>query len=168
MTDWVDWVDTRELIVVRLMEVLATVPGTTNVYRDRGEVGDTTLLPAAVVLDGREYLPDIEYLLNMKTPRMPRVAFRFEPEVFVVLRPRTNVGNTQKPDGTEVPIGPEISAFRAGVIANVINDPTLLGYCSPWPVVFAGLETDMQTGTLMEGHIQFRFVFPYLFTPPTQ
>ena len=50
-------VDRREQILARLVEIMKTVPGIDNVYRNQGDISDSAR-PASRVFDGGESLSD--------------------------------------------------------------------------------------------------------------
>lgn len=160
--------DTREDIILRLQDVLGSVTGITGCYRDRADLKDATL-PAAVVLDGSEFLLNAEDVVRNKTGLMPPAVFILRPQVFVLFPLRDNLDNLTL-DGASAPIGPEISSYRMQVMSAVINDPGLLNLVAPTgQIVYTGCDTDMQSGSTVGSigaQLQMHFDFYYLLNPP--
>lgn len=157
-------IDKREQILLRLLALLGTdsVRGTeiaaNHVFRNRGQLGDTTdnmELPALVLLDGSEVT-----LTQNARGNAVRVML-LTPQIFVVLRPTENGMN----DG----VGELMSTFRNRIIKAILQDGELenllavdqrSGY-----IEYRGTITDMQTGNSMEGQLQMDFAFAYTFNP---
>jgi hypothetical protein len=147
--------DRREQILVRLLEVLATVEGILAAYRDRGEFPDARL-PAAVLLDGKE---------SMRTStagrghrELPPSVFILLPQIYVILRPRKNITN----DG----VGEELSSYRVKVLKAILQDEPLRGLLGAnGEIEFRGSETDMQSGSTLTGQLRLDLAFYYPFIP---
>jgi len=155
-------IGTREQIIERIETLLSNVTGITAVYRDRGEM-PIDKLPAAILLDGSE---NLAYPVTPnKSGRMPPAIFILSPQIFVVLQPRDDMTNSTL-NGIAAPIGPELSGYRDKILADVVNDPTLLGLLTAnGQIVYRGCDTDMQTGSSMVGQLQMHFEFHYVLNP---
>lgn len=152
--------DKREEILERLLALLDAVPPQAgyeehSAFRNRG-VLPQDLRPALVLLDGVE---------NVKTSveRRGRVfmsptVMTMLPQIFVILKPRktpTNAG-----------VGEELNVFRAAVVSAIAHDMTLARLCgSNGQVSLRRVETDMQTGSTLEGQLRLDFAFDYVLNP---
>jgi hypothetical protein len=142
------------LSMLRTLNSLAQVDGVKSVFRNRGEV-PADKLPAAVLLDGKE-------VIKISTAghggmRVPSV-FTLSPQIFIVLKPRDDINN----DG----VGEELSAFRVQILKLIRDDDTLAALLgSNGEVVYEGHDTDMQTGSTMQGQMQMNFTFSYVLNP---
>jgi hypothetical protein len=147
--------DRREQILVRLLEVLATVEGILAAYRNRGELPDARL-PAAVLLDGRE---------TMKTStagrghrELPPSVFILTPQIYVILKPSKNITNAG--------VGEELSVYRVRVLKAILRDEALRGLLGTnGEIEFRSSETDMQSGSTLEGQLRLDLAFYYPFIP---
>jgi hypothetical protein len=164
--------DKREQLLVYLSGQLATLPnigtaadGTPAVYRDRGEVLEPNK-PAVVLLDGVERTESVVRGTNVVV--MPPAVVGLIPQIFVLLRMRDDGANTHL-DGQLAPIGPELSAWRANIIALLAQDNTLAAMLGTnGRIEYRGSETDMQTGSTIgvEGAVlQMNFALFYVLDP---
>ena len=143
--------DTRELILQRLMAILTTLADGTviNVYRDRAEF-DHTELPAYVLLDG------VETTGIRGTDRRGPQIMLLVPQIFFVPQPTETQFN--------VGVGPDLSEMRVAMIKAIMQDSSLSdllgsnGYAE-----YRGMETDMQTGAEVKGQFRMDFAFAYVF-----
>lgn len=150
----------REEILQRILEVLktvtglATVDGQPAVFRNRGAV-DYPDRPAIVMLDGRQE----KRTETRGKSRMPPVEMVLQPQIFVLLPlAATNENNS---------IGETLSDFEVRVLAALFADGQLwelLGGDSG-QIEYTSLDTDMQTGSSMEGQEQLGIAFTYIFDP---
>lgn len=150
---------------MKLQEVLATVPGLRGCFRDRDALESSEHLPAAILLDGREELSPPLSASSYSDRQHPTVLVVLEPQVFVQLVPRDDKSNDTIA-GAAAPIGPELSAFRIGVLKAVLGEINLVALLgSNGRLEYRGSDTDMQTGSLLVGMIQFHFRFTYVLNP---
>lgn len=151
--------DKRELILLRLQAILATVAGlsSTQVYRDRGEFDEEkTTLPIIILLDGSER--KVSEARNGRTAMALPAIMELIPEMFLIMKPKVL--------NKAAEYGPEISNWRMKVLKAIMFDSTLLALLgSNGALDYRGMDTDMQTGRSMEGQIQFNFAFRYVFNP---
>jgi hypothetical protein len=155
--------DVREKILLRIITLLEGVSGILNVYRDRGQIpefdqeGDRgPNLPCAILLDGSEVLKgDYPRIQGGQTPP---VMMTLRPQIFVILMPRPI---------TNEEVGPELSMFRL-LVVDTIREDLLLKFMlgDNGGVEYRGCDTDMQSGSTMEGQLQFHFTFTYQLNPP--
>jgi hypothetical protein len=142
------------LSMLQAVDGVAVIEGVKSVFRNRGEV-PAEKLPAVVLLDGREVLKITTSLHGGL--RVPSI-FTLSPQIFVVLKPRDDINN----DG----VGEELSLFRAKIIALIRDDDTLAALLgSNGEVIYEGHDTDMQTGSTMQGQMQMNFTFSYVLNP---
>lgn len=155
--------DTREDILAQVVVCLQTVTGLHNVFRNRDQLPNA-VLPAAVVLDGREEI--ITEIQNTRSVKMPPALFELWPQVWLALPPRDTVDNEYL-NGQLNPIGPELSHFRMLMIDSILNDPTLATILGPnGQMAYRGCETDMAIGSSVKGNLMLQFSFRYVFIPP--
>ena len=155
-------VDQRELVLQRILAVLNTVEGVAegnnekSVFRNRGQVPEDKR-PAIVLLDGIERKRTVT--VGGGRSRMPAVEMDLSPQIFVLLKTRSNL--------TNVNVGEELSEFRVRVLAALFADMELwdlLGGDSG-QIEYRGADTDMQTGSNMTGEMQLDIAFTYIFDP---
>ena len=152
--------DKRETILAHLLSMLQTIDGVAqldgskSVFRNRGEV-PAEKLPAIVLLDGREVMKVTNSTRGgMRAPTV----FTLSPQIFVVLKPRDDINN----DG----VGEELLTYRAKIIALLRDDDALWALLgSNGEAIYEGHETDMQTGSTMQGQMQMNFTFSYVLNP---
>lgn len=149
-------VDTRELILARIIVALDDMPEVQAVYRDRADLLAVDKLPAFVVLDGSE-----RTLSKIKTGRqivaLPMIV-ELRPQIFFLMKP------LPIKDAGEYP--PILSHWRLEVLRAILFDAELNRLTGPnGAIEYNGHETDMQAGRSMEGQIQFDFSFQYYLNP---
>jgi len=151
--------DTREAILVRLLEILATLPNLKGAYRNQVDFQNEDL-PVAYLLDGAE--EGTQEVQPMKSVLMPPSIVALKPEIYIVLARRDTSTNTTV-KGIYDPIGPAVSAYRMMVLDAVRNDQTLLSLLTTsGQITFLGSQTDMQGGATVWGRLQMLFEFRYL------
>lgn len=153
--------DKREAILARILVILQGIPLQVgyvqhSVFRNRGELPEGKR-PAIVLLDGVE-----EAVTPMTTKGHTRfmapAVIRMLPQIFVLLKPR------MLPDNAGV--GEEINTFRAAVIKAMNDDATLIQLCgSNGQLALQRFETDMQTGSTLQGEMRFDFAIDYVLDP---
>ena len=158
--------DRREELLLRIMALLGemlAVGDFVTIWRDRGEVPPvdsetkSPLLPAAILLDGRE-VPRVRTEGHAYQSRVPSTVMTLLPEVWVVLMPKNNVTNQG--------IGEELSLYRVKVVGKILNDDTLIAMVgSNGEIEYRGCETDMQSGGLLEGQMRMDFGLSYTLDP---
>ena len=142
-------VDIREQILVRILEVLTSMDDIEAAYRNRAEF-PSTKMPLAVVLDGVER----SVTQTRGRGRLPAIV-RLLPQIFIIIKPRTDANN----EGA----GEELSLLRVHVLAALNTDQqlaVLLG--ENGSIDYLGCETDMQTGSSMEGQMKIDLAFEYM------
>jgi hypothetical protein len=158
--------DKRELVNLRIMAALGTVPDVTpaKVYRNRAEFDEKKHTPPLIVyLDGTE-----RKILDANTSRrdgarggVPAVVpmiMEMTPQIFLIMKPKLLDQAAE--------YGPEISDWRMKVIKAIMKDDALLAILGAnGGIDYRGMETDMQTGRTMEGQLQFNFAFRYVLNP---
>lgn len=150
-------IDRRELILARLETLLASIDDAPaeNVFRNRAVLPEDKR-PAMVLLDGVE---DVSLSGGPKSSRGPAAYFcTLRPQIFAVLQRR------EIPEAGQ--IGPELSQYRVAIMAAVMHDDDLLEIVETNGMIeYSGSETDMQTGSTMEGQLQMNFAFRYRLDP---
>ena len=149
--------DNREAILARLEVVLAAIAGIESFARNRG-LRDNDSRPGIVLLDGDE---------SERPPRVGRnVAGRQSMlPVFMAMRPQVFVlMDTRKPQN--VGIGTDINAFRTAIIRAVAADATLRALVGTnGDIVYNGSETDLKSGSPLDGEMRLDFTFSYFVDP---
>lgn len=152
--------DTREAILQRLLVILQGIPtqigyDVHTVFRNRGELKEDKR-PSIVLLDGVE---DIRTRYDGRgRVFMSPTVMTLSPQIFVLLKPRP------LPDNAGV--GAELSTFRAAVIKAIAADKTLAQLCgSNGGIILNRTETDMQTGSTLEGQLRLDFAVDYVLDP---
>ncbi len=142
-------IDKRETILLRILTVLTDMDDIEAAYRNRAEF-PTTKMPLAVVLDGNE-----QRVTQTRGRGQPPALVRLLPQIFVIIKPRTEANN----EGA----GEELSVLRTHVLAALFTDMTLRGLLGENGCVeYLGCETDMQTGSSMEGQMKIDLAFEYM------
>ena len=142
--------DLREQILARLLEVAATVPDVSNVYRNRGGISETAR-PAAVVLDADEAVEDEDF--GSRPARSPQRVV-MTPEIFILVNDRA------------ADIGMELNKLRRRMIRRVLTDATLIDLVgSNGGIRYAGCGTALAVGRSMEGEMALSFAFRYVLEP---
>jgi hypothetical protein len=157
--------DAREAIIELIMTSLEAIPGFANVWRDRG-VGEpydvetkVPLLPAVIFLDGKERSTSPSTAGHGLRPGpVPPVPMVFEPQIYVILLPRTTMAN----EG----VAAELAHWRMLVLKAILRNPALMNLLgTEGDIHWTGLSTDMQSGSLCRGEIRFDFAIKYVFNP---
>lgn len=158
--------DRRELILTRIHEILGEVApelgvNSPNVYRNRGVVpAEPNELPALILLDGTE-VSEIGGRTSTRQPNAlvwrPGIAI-LRPQIWSCLKVRT------LDEWAEV--GPEMSLQRRVLFKAITTDTTIISLLSTnGHIEYNGCDTDMQTGSMMEGQLMLNFAFHYLLDP---
>lgn len=150
----------REEILERILAVLETIDGVKevdgekSVYRNRTSIPNE-LRPGIILLDGVQR----KRTDTRGKTRMPHVEMMLLPQIFVLLELRENNENRE--------VGEELSEFEKNILAALFTDGELwelLGGDSG-QIEYTDLDTDMQTGSSMEGQMQLGLAFTYIFDP---
>lgn len=160
--------DKREMLLNHMFTLIQQVPGFVSYYRNRGEVslyGEPTelypqgvpQLPAIFLLDGRE-VPIIPVSRGRSHGMPPgSTILEIQCQVFIILMPRENQENDT--------VGQELNSLRMALCKKILKDETLAALCgNNGEVEYRGCETDLQTGSSIEGQMQLDFSLQYLFT----
>jgi len=157
-------VDRREQILLHLFSTLKSVPGFATYWRDRGEVPPedpetkAPLLPAAIMLDGKEQVKVATTLLRSYGTRVPPMEVTLLPQVWVVLMPAKNVTNVGQ--------GEALSAFRIAILKAIVTDDNLVALLGGnGEIEYRGSETDMQSGSSLLGQMRLDFALTYALNP---
>jgi len=135
-------IDTREDILARLVEVVATVPNLRTVHRNNVDWTDDQM-PLAVVLDGDE---------DVVTDKPQPMIVEMTPEIQIVEQSSA--------------IGSDLTTFRRELIKLVLFDTTLNARCgSNGKISYAGCETSFGWQQKQYGALQIRFTFKYPLKP---
>jgi hypothetical protein len=147
-------IDTREDILVRLLEVVATIPNIRIAQRNNTDIPEDQL-PAAIVLDGDEETQDSSDL-SMRPPNRP-TNVHMHPEILIV---------HQDPN-----VGSSLDTFRRELITRVLFDTELneqivkTGRYGNGAIRYLGC----QVGTVwlrdLHGGMKAQFLFKYTLKP---
>ena len=140
--------DVRELILARLVEVVATVPGLRSVRRNETDLTDDQM-PAALVLDGDE---DTVAGNDTSRPSNRPLLVEMAPEIQIV----------EQSDS----IGSDLTTFRSELIKRILFDTTLNQQTgSNGKISYLGCVTNVGWMEKQYGALQIRFTFKYPFKP---
>lgn len=145
--------DRREEILAQLFAVLGDIDGAETVVRNRAEF-TTDLRPVICQLDGNETVTTRQNRSGRDAAQVTTSMVRLEPQIFVLLK-------SQKPKNLSV--GQDLNAFRSAILKAVGTDATLLSLVTAnGSIEYDGCQTDLQTGSTVEGEMQLniRFLYP--------
>ena len=147
--------DRRELVLVRLMAILANVPPIQVVVRNRGEL-PADKRPAIVLLDADETAR-----MQVAQSRGRLVAapclVDMTPEIYVVM-------NLREPPNDL--IGTDMNTMRVAIMRAIYADEDLKKILSSnGDIRYVGTVTDMASGRSMEGQMHIRIAFTYPLLP---
>lgn len=163
----------REAILLRILAVLETVEGVAevddekSVFRNRGQVADEKR-PAIVLLDGSLRLRsnttpsggrNRNFTDDGESGLLPG-EYTLVPQIFVLLPLAPNSDNEGQ--------GELLSVFEINILAALSVDDELwelLGGRGNGIMEYRAMDTDMQTGSSMEGQMQLDVAFTYSFDP---
>ena len=153
--------DRRELILARLYAILTEVASdlavdASSVFRNRGVI-PVEIQPALTLLDGTEGVA----IQGRTSSRQPNLMV-WRPGISI-LRPQ--VWSILKPRGLDewAEIGPEMSMHRRVLFHAITTDTSIISLLSSnGHIEYLGCDTDMQTGSMMEGQLMLNFAFHYL------
>jgi len=146
--------DVRERILVRLGEIVATMPSIKQVFRNYVDLTEDQL-PAATVLDGDEETED-RTDATQRPPNRPTLA-HMTPEIIIFkLAPQ---------------VGPDISTLRSELIKLVLYDTELnqqivkTGRYGNGTIRYLGCQTDLGWERSMFGALKANFLIKYTLRP---
>jgi len=153
--------DIREPILARIFTVLEgiTYPSTTMKVRNRGDVPEKEF-PAIVFLDGVEgrTRPLAEGRGRVVSPCLVEL----RPQIFYLAKRRDRPKE-------QIDLGPELSAVRALIIKAIFTDEELVrlvgGPRGNGEINYLGSDTDMQSGSTLEGTLRIDMAFVYPLIP---
>jgi len=147
-------VDTREDILARLLEVVATIPNMRSTHRNNVDITED-LLPAVIVLDGDEETNDATDL-SMRPAHRPTVV-QFMPEIIIA-------------DQADL-VGSDLSVMRRELIKRVLFDTELndqivkTGRNGNGAIRYLGCQTDVGWMRSLHGALKAQFLFKYSMRP---
>jgi hypothetical protein len=150
-------IDKRESILARLEIVLAAIAGISSFARNRA-LRDNDARPGIVLLDGdeSERPPRVGRNVAGRQAMLP-VMMAMKPQVFVLM-------DTRLPQNVD--IGPDLNAFRTAIIDAIANDATLLTLVGTnGDIVYNGCETDLKSGSPLDGQARLDFTLAYFLDP---
>ena len=146
--------DTREDILARLLEVVASIPNIRSAYRNNVDITEDQL-PAAIVLDGDEE-SDGASDVSMKQPHRP-YNVQMTPEIIIA----------QQSDE----VGSDITTLRRELIKRVLMDAELneqivkTGRNGNGAIRYLGCQTDLGWMRSLHGALRAQFLFKYTLKP---
>jgi hypothetical protein len=147
--------DRRELVLQRLLAILATLQTVQHVVRNRGELPPGKR-PAIVLLDADEVARAFVPQQRGRLIAYPSLV-DMTPEIYVVM-------DLREPDNTL--IGEDMDALRIAIIKAITADQELHGILSAnGDIRYVGCETDMASGRTMEGQLHIKMTFTYPLIP---
>lgn len=126
--------DTRELILARLAEVLRTTPGVVTFLRN-DLIADENRLPAIMLMDGDETVDDGES--GSRTPARAPASIIMAPEIYIVL------------SDTPGEIGESLNVFAARILWRIFNDSELKALARDGKIEYEGMQTGLALGRSM-------------------
>jgi hypothetical protein len=147
-------VDTREDILARLLEIMATIPNIRSAQRNNVDIPEDKL-PAAIVFDGDEET-DGGTDMSMRPPNRPYVV-QMTPEIVIA----------QQADE----VGSDITTLRRELITRVLTDTELnetivkTGRHGNGAIRYLGCQTDVGWMRSCHGALRAQFVFKYTLKP---
>jgi hypothetical protein len=137
--------DVREEILVRLLEVIASIPNIKSAYRNNVDIPEEAL-PAAIVFDGDEETSGADDR-SARPANRPYVV-RMTPEILVA----------QQADQ----VGPELTVLRRELIRRVLTDTQLIALVgSNGAIRYLGCQTDVGWMRSLHGVLMGLFSFQY-------
>jgi hypothetical protein len=142
--------DVREDILVRLLEVVASIPNIRSAQRNNVDIPEDQL-PAALVFDGDEETDDASDL-SMRPANRPTVV-RMQPEIVIA----------EQADE----VGSDLTTLRRELIRRVLTDTELneqivkTGRFGNGAIRYLGCQTDLGWGRSMQGALRAQFMFKY-------
>jgi hypothetical protein len=146
--------DTREDILARLLEVVATIPNLRAAYRNNVDIPEDQL-PAAIILDGDEE-SDGASDVSMKQPHRP-YNVQMTPEIIIA----------QQADE----VGSDLTTLRRELIRRVLTDTELneqivkTGRHGNGAIRYLGCQTDLGWMRSLHGALRAQFMFKYTLRP---
>ena len=147
-------IDTRELILARLLELVAGIANIRFAQRNNVDIPEDQL-PAAIVFDGDEETDDARDA-GMRPPNRPTVV-RMHPEIIIV----------EQSDE----VGSDLTTLRRELLRGVLNDTALneqivkTGRFGNGAIRYLGCQTDLGWGRSMQGALRAQFMFKYTLKP---
>jgi len=143
--------DKREVILQRLAEIAASLPGIATAVRNQDEISEHTR-PAIAVFDADESAD--ERAEQQGHPGRAANIVEMTPEVVILLG--------AKPER----VGPALNELRAKLVKAVLTDAQLNGLAGAnGRVRYAGCSTHLGHGRSMEGSMGVHFTFAYVLRP---
>jgi hypothetical protein len=149
-------VDTREDILVRLLEVVTTIPGMRSAWRNNVDITEDQL-PAVIVLDGDED-SDGANDVSMKQPHRP-YNVQMTPGIIVQVQ------------DDNVVLGSIVTNFRREMIKRVLTDGELneqivkTGRFGNGAIRYLGCQTDVGWTRTGYAALTAQFMFKYTLKP---
>lgn len=141
-------INRREEVLARLFEILDNIEGRQTCARNRG-ILDQDKLPALVLLDGDETTKTLSGGSTRGRTGMSVAIVTMTPQIFVVLK-------LKKP-GNEL-VGQLVNTFRGRIISAIAADAQLMALIGTnGGITYDGCETDLKTGSPLEGELQLNF-----------
>jgi hypothetical protein len=147
-------VDVRELILARLLEVVASIPGIRFAQRNNVDIPEDAL-PAGIVFDGDETTDDARDL-SMHPPNRP-TPVQMIPEIVIA----------EQSDQ----VGSDLTTLRRELIRRVLLDIDLnetivkTGRFGNGAIRYLGCQTDLGWGRSLQGALRAQFMFKYFLKP---
>jgi hypothetical protein len=147
-------VDTREDILARLLEVVATIPNMRSAHRNNVDITEDQL-PAVIVLDGDEE-SDGANDVSMKQSHRP-YNVQMTPEIIIA----------EQSDE----VGSDLTTLRRELIKRVLTDVELnqqivkTGRYGNGAIRYLGCQTDLGWMRSLHGALKAQFMFKYTLRP---
>jgi hypothetical protein len=140
--------DRREQILARLVAIVKTVSGIENVYRNQGDISDSTR-PASRIFDGGETISDRMLQPHQQPSRAGGI---------ITMQPVVTIELGGKPED----IGPDLNALRLKMIKAVLSDAQLAGIAgNNGRINYTGCETNLAPGGI-DMLLNFAIAYPLI------
>jgi prophage tail gpP-like protein len=143
-------IDVRENILVRLLEVVASIPNIRSAQRNSVDIPEDQL-PAAIVFDGDEETQGA--LDHLERQSSSPVVMHMQPEIVIA----------QQADE----VGSELTTLRRELVRRVLTDTVLNEeIVKTWrngngAIRYLGCQTDLGWGRSLQGALRAQFLFRY-------
>ena len=155
--------DTRELILVRILDICTAQAGFVTKVRNRGLI-KTDRRPAVVLLDGGE-TPVLTHGGRTNRARQG-IIMALTPQI-MEMRPELYITLSEE-DAEIGDVGTKLNAKRREIIKAIAEDDLLLILLgSNGGLVYNGCETDLKSGSALKGQMRLDFAYRYTLFPTT-
>ena len=143
--------DVRELVLARLVEIIATIPNIRSAQRNNVDIAENQL-PAGIVFDGDEETDGAQDLTSRLPPRP--YPTRMMPEIIIAQQANE--------------VGSDLTTLRRELIRRVLTDTELNSIVNTrgnGVIRYLGCQTDVGWMRSLHGALRAQFMFRYSLKP---